>query len=92
MRLAVQELEAASAKMGRKQPSPQQQPAPGLAQRLYRFFAEDRESAAEWRQADATVAERARMVAEAHAGEGAHAPNTTKLSRLPLKLCPAAAP
>ena len=81
---------AASEKLEKKQPSPQQQPQqssllpppppPGLAQRLYRFFAEDRESAAEWRQADATVAERARMVAEAHAGEGAHVPYTTTLS------------
>ena len=38
---------------------------------LYRFFAEDRQSAAEWRACDATVGQRARMVEEAHAAANA---------------------
>jgi ABC-type uncharacterized transport system fused permease/ATPase subunit len=40
-------------------------------QRLYRFFAEDRASAADWRSCDETVAQRARMVEEAHASANA---------------------
>ena len=39
----------------------------GVLQQVYRFFAEDRASAAAWRSCDETVAQRARKVEEAHA-------------------------
>jgi hypothetical protein len=46
-------------------------PPPGPAERLFRFFAEDRNSAAQWRAADATVAKRAQAVEQAHAAANA---------------------